>query len=100
MTQQWAFQYELRDLGRPYRTNIATKRLVRPLAEPLKGRILAAAALEGVEEAADPVAVEADEDDEREVTLAPEPEPVAVAVFDTTVPEDPLAGPTVWEVGK
>jgi len=82
-------------------TNIAAKRLVRPPAEPIKGRILAAAALEGVEEAADPVAVEADEDNEPEVTLAPEPEPepVAVAVFDATVPEDPLTGPTVWEVG-
>jgi len=56
--------------------------------------MLAAAALEEVEEAADPVAVE---DDEPEAV--PAPELVAVAAFDVTVPEDPLAGPTVWEVG-
>jgi hypothetical protein len=87
------------------------KRPTRPPAEPTKGMLLAAAALEDEVAAADPVAVELEDfvPNSRvsitfsyyhktsllEAPVAPVPDPVAVAEFAVPLPEAPPAAATV-----
>jgi hypothetical protein len=90
-------QTPLRNLECAYKAKIAMTRPTTPPAEPIKGTLLAPAALEDEEGAADPVAVDFVPD----AAAVLEPLPVALAVFAVTSPEvPPAAGPTVCEVGK